>query len=662
MTEMSPKDLNKYWDQLHSRQSDWAFRAYGRLIKTLSPSVQEKLLLKEDATEPYVVIFGKTQVGKTTLLLDLMGIAPEEISNISRIMRGGREQGKSATATAMEYCRSTDERWGLSIQSKPRWFDSPDELTNALGELRKEMESGQLIVDTPCVVHIPQRLFCTIDSASPKIRILDLPGDDPADKEEQKHVTKMAKTYLPFADLILLVGRGDDLLFLHPDVINLPGIEDWQSMPYRFRVVTTYSFTAQSVRELIRSNEIVDIKMLRRRLLSEIAHSESLSEEAKNENIYFPLEFGTSWEGVKDQDPALYEKMRPIIKELRTQLLTQIATASNPMGRLRSTLNAHLSVKYIQKKKTEATRNEIEKLDDKKSIIKNNIEIFEKKITQTEKEIQRTDDILKNHALHQDIKIIEKATQTSAFNNEVFPPKTTKHENNRQQLIHLISAYWQALRQITLEIKSGTSIASSDEYTYKDSYWIQVRNSVIAVDNRMIEKILDETFSDIRNTLDNYYFDKYFFDDNYKKDYASVCRAGEAAKEKIQEHWKKAWINSLEIINKKYNNSLKKAINEISIDRQEHETLSKELEEITKKISENEKNLEKIFQDSKNDLERCDRFVSLLNESYLEEIKDRMDSIYKNKDDCDALLQILSFTEMKNQRENLMELCRNSVE
>ena len=29
----------------------------------------------------------------------------------------------------------------------------------------------------------------------------------------------MAKTYLPFADLILLVGRGDDLGFLKPEVI-----------------------------------------------------------------------------------------------------------------------------------------------------------------------------------------------------------------------------------------------------------------------------------------------------------------------------------------------------------------------------------------------------------------------------------------------------------
>lgn len=199
-----------YWQRLESRQSEWAFRAYDRLIKTLSHDVQERIQFKESDAEPYVVIFGKTQVGKTTLLLDLMDIDLQQMATLSHVLRGGREAGKSSTATAMEYRRSTDQRWGLFVQSKTHWFASDDDMTEALAQLRKQMERGELVVDSPCIVHIPWRFFMIKTSGAPGVRILDLPGDNPANMEEQKHVNQMAKTYLPFADLVLLIGRGDD--------------------------------------------------------------------------------------------------------------------------------------------------------------------------------------------------------------------------------------------------------------------------------------------------------------------------------------------------------------------------------------------------------------------------------------------------------------------
>jgi len=220
--KMTCDSISEYWHGLHKKQSDWAFRAYSRLIMTLSEDVQEKLSLKDEAAQPYIVIFGKTQVGKTTLLLDLMGIDPVQMRIISEVMRGGREHGKSATATAMEYCRSTNERWGLTFQAKTCWLESDQAMTQALGQIRKLMEEGNLIVETPCVVHIPKRFFSKENTNAPKVRILDLPGDNPANEQEQKHVNHMAKTYLPFADLVLLVGRGDDLGFLKPEVITLP--------------------------------------------------------------------------------------------------------------------------------------------------------------------------------------------------------------------------------------------------------------------------------------------------------------------------------------------------------------------------------------------------------------------------------------------------------
>jgi hypothetical protein len=209
----------KFWHALQVRQPEWALRAYDRLVQTLSQDVQQRLQRKGTVAEPYVVVFGKTQVGKTTLLLDLMGVDPTHMARVSRVLRGGREAGQSATATTMEYCRSTSERWGLSRKGETTWLERDEDMTQALGALREQMEHGELKAEgAPCVVHIPRS--CFLGSAQMNsVRMLDLPGDSPANKEEQRHVHLMAKTYLPFADLILLVGKSNDLgLLVLPQV------------------------------------------------------------------------------------------------------------------------------------------------------------------------------------------------------------------------------------------------------------------------------------------------------------------------------------------------------------------------------------------------------------------------------------------------------------
>lgn len=201
-------DATDYWHALHLQQSDWALRAYDRLVSTLGEDVQDKLRYTTEAVQPYIVIFGETQVGKTTLLLDLMGVDPVQMTTISEVLRGGREAGKSATATAMEYVRSPAQRWGLDLpgSASTMWIDSDEAVSTALGQLRSEMENGHLPAHAqPCVVRIPQRFFDTTPNAAHQVRILDLPGDSPANEVEQQHVERMAQTYLPFADLILLV-------------------------------------------------------------------------------------------------------------------------------------------------------------------------------------------------------------------------------------------------------------------------------------------------------------------------------------------------------------------------------------------------------------------------------------------------------------------------
>ena len=654
---MSPQDLSDYWNELHSRQSDWAFRANARLIGTLSEDVQEKLRLKEEGAEPYVVVFGKTQVGKTTLLLDLMGIDQARMRTISQVMRGGREQGKSATATAMEYCSSANEQWGLSIQSKPRWFDTDEEITLALGDLREQMESDRLIADAPCVVHIPQRFFGTANVAAPKVRILDLPGDTPANEEEQKHVNQIAKTYLPFADLILLVGRGDDLGFLRPNVITLPGIEDWQAMPHRFRIVTTYSYTAQSVKDILRNDAKADARVLRRRLIQEIERFGHMSDVAKNEDLYFPLEFGTSWTSVQKHDPMLHQRMSPIITRLRHQLLAEIATATTPMGRLRSTLNTHLSVKYIQKKKIEVAEAEFFQLTASEKIILSELAFWEHKIERAQEKVQEIDEILKRHTLENGRHLIKQAADRPRYTPaNAYPPKHRNNEKNCRTLKELVGNYSQVLQGMWLDVKPDQNDS------HRDTYWIQVRKNVDELNSDTVRNILDNAFAPIRSTLAGYYIDKYFFDDSYNKDYASVFEAGEAAEKKLRLAWQEAWLTALKKVDKEHKEEQKAARTELSISTEERSRSVAQMELMTKEISANEAERQRIVRTSKEDLERCERFVHLLDEEYLEELRGRMNTVYDTDDECESLLQLFWCVELKNQREELMELNNTSMD
>lgn len=103
------------WTEHNKDQLNWAFRAYKRFVDSLSKEVRERLKPKDHKQEAYVVVFGKTQVGKTTLIMDLMGVSEEAMDRVSNVLRGGRPAGKSATATVMEYKRSVDEFWHLKI-------------------------------------------------------------------------------------------------------------------------------------------------------------------------------------------------------------------------------------------------------------------------------------------------------------------------------------------------------------------------------------------------------------------------------------------------------------------------------------------------------------------------------------------------------------------
>ncbi|MDN2674855.1 hypothetical protein OX459_26000 [Janthinobacterium sp. SUN026] len=94
------------WAQHDQERLDWAFRAYTRFAESLSPEIRDRLASKDQQAEAYVVVFGKTQVGKTTLLMELMGVLATQMPRVARVLRGGARPGN----------RPPPPRWNTAVR------------------------------------------------------------------------------------------------------------------------------------------------------------------------------------------------------------------------------------------------------------------------------------------------------------------------------------------------------------------------------------------------------------------------------------------------------------------------------------------------------------------------------------------------------------------
>lgn len=649
-TSLGVEPLIDHWIQQLDADPEWAFRAYRRLLDSLSPDVQERLKPTDEKAKPYVVVFGKTQVGKTTLLLELMGIAPERLDAVSKVLRGKQDTGRSATATTMEYCRSENNRWGLYRQSNMLWYESDEAMQEALAQLRRDMESGQLQLDSPCVVHVPQRFFVKGEEIV-SARVLDLPGDNPANDMEQRHVEHMARTYLPFADLILLVGRADDLNFLQPGVITLPGIEDWQSMPRRFRVVTTYSYSAQSVRDLIRQDPQFDAARRRKRLIEQIERFGGLTDAAKEENLYFPLEFGTSWHGVQNNDPDLFLRMAPIIDALRKELLQQIEVCTSRVGRIRSTLDTHLNIRSLHERKRQALESIISSLTDKESELLEEMRVWRNAIRRAAGNIRKAIAELENPSVKHGEQLLQDAIDR--IRQKMVPPSSHEGKNkDRAVLQGMIQQSHAELTQINLEPEPDATALR---------FWVAVRRRLAVPEPSVIGEIIYDAFAEIRQQLDAYLFERYVFTDNYKKDKEAVIAAHNVALEAVLRRWATPWKDSLKATELDKGKTLKELKRRLrNLLEQRSETI-KLLVSAREDISGHRQALISLDLTMQEDLKRCQQYLRLLDEEYLAQLQRTLDQITGSANDVDALSMAFGSIALVQQRTSLLEMSKTRV-
>ncbi|EKS72429.1 hypothetical protein BURK_005292 [Burkholderia sp. SJ98] len=320
--------IDKLWLDLHGRRREWAYDAFEEFAQHIDPELQAGYSRSSQVT---VVVYGSTQVGKTTLMLDMLGIDPARAGEVSEVLRGGRTVGKSATATATRYRRSQSDDWRIGTDETP--------LTNAeaqacLGTLREQVETGHARDRNVVDVHIPRSFFAsTQDGFSADIRLLDLPGLNATNPHEADYVRRVAETYVRIADLIVLVCRINTLGSLRPVDLQLPELQDWMCYPMRFRVVCTYAFSSASFREWWSSGDCTARDMQNRIAGQLRTHDLRVSPDLAQ--YIYPLEFGKSWDDLKREDADYFERARRVVDVLWTDFIDGVRRAASPYSRVR---------------------------------------------------------------------------------------------------------------------------------------------------------------------------------------------------------------------------------------------------------------------------------------------------------------------------------------
>jgi hypothetical protein len=319
---------------LHGRRLEWADRAYDQFRAALPAEVRDSLSGRR--SDSNVALYGRTQVGKTTLLLTLLGVRAERLEQVGTVLRGGRNEGMSATATATVYRASSGEFWtwkvlpGDPAQAAEKVTEA--QLRKRLADVRAEVESGAHRDPRKTVeIGLPAGSFGT--DANFGVRILDLPGVAGSNHRERAHADELLEERISAVDMVLLVGEANKLRFLAPDELKSTALRRWVELTERFGVVLTYTYSDGNVQQWLKAGGAagaLSLEELRTKLADQLATHHDIPVPPGCDWLY-PLEFGKSWERL--------DKSRGVSSALRAETLDCLKGAlvrgTRPEARIR---------------------------------------------------------------------------------------------------------------------------------------------------------------------------------------------------------------------------------------------------------------------------------------------------------------------------------------
>lgn len=240
-------------DTLFTHRDDWQRSAFESIKQDLLSARDNRFVHYDSGQEEHlVIVYGNSQVGKTTLLLTMIGIRESAcFQEVAETLRAGIPRGNSSTSTAIIYARSEDDRYGFALTTMdncpPREVSFYDRqgMVQRLKQVREAVEANQLSPDSILYITLPQGYF-TDEAAREHIVILDMPGVKSRNHRENAHVESLMTRYLPIASACVIACCSNEIQSL--ETLELPTGTDWKRMEHRFVLAITRAYSAGSVK------------------------------------------------------------------------------------------------------------------------------------------------------------------------------------------------------------------------------------------------------------------------------------------------------------------------------------------------------------------------------------------------------------------------------
>ncbi|WNS42040.1 hypothetical protein [Paenibacillus sp. MMS20-IR301] len=274
-------------------------------------------------------VYGPTQVGKTTLILKILGIRDMHLVALSKALRGNRAVGNSATVTSTNYRQSEDDIFHVYFPGgQVRSCADLPQLAEVMTELRETVESEESYPTRPITIQLARFLFDQTELARREqtIEILDLPGDDGKEEREKAHVDRCLKDYLPHCNVCILMEISSQLVQLTQ--LQQEHVRDWQWQPSKFRIVLTRAISDSSVKRRLTQDAYPSPVELQQEYRHELTRL--LADDRSCRVEVYPLEFGDSWDSIERNDPELYRKSKPLVDAIYSQLIQDLSATCSP--------------------------------------------------------------------------------------------------------------------------------------------------------------------------------------------------------------------------------------------------------------------------------------------------------------------------------------------
>lgn len=331
----------------------WAARGRDRFVRELRVPEFKRLYTDRVSGEPVLLVYGRTQVGKTELILRLLGLdlGRPEHAELKSALRGGRQLGQSASATATVYRRHDHPGFSLRADGVDYRGLSATELRDHVASIRQRVEAGEWSADGPPVeIGLPHDLDRNEGFHAASLTILDLPGVGSSTEAEKPHLERLLRRYLPLASVVILVYPSMQLSRLGD--VEAPELEDWECDTLRFRVVLTRAISPADIQRGLRGPIPWSMDDLRRYYATELRKSVPTFPDRL---AVHPVEFGESWDAFRLAEPELHARMAPIVEEELRQLANGLPSPT-PEQQLMALIRAHAFIEARAQKRSNQLR------------------------------------------------------------------------------------------------------------------------------------------------------------------------------------------------------------------------------------------------------------------------------------------------------------------